>query len=74
MEIINPDSDDAQSERENYEPQYYKYREYAKPKDQVVYPIKSSCGVTKENYKPGVLQPGCPYRNPSGVVDIPSVG
>ena len=44
-----------------------------KPKDQVVYPLKSSCGV-KENYQTGVVQSGCPYKNTSGVVNIESVG
>lgn len=60
---------------EKLEPQYYKYGEYINENNKKVYPLKSACGGsgTVERYQPGVIQSGCPYKNPGGYVGIPSV-
>ena len=36
--------------------------------------LKNSCDSDSvERYQPGVIPSGCPYKNPGGIVGIPSV-
>lgn len=70
------------NEKEHLDPQYYKYGAFMNNQDgkKFIYPSQISCGKQNENaeepkehYQPGVIQSGCPYKNPGGHVGIPSV-
>ena len=81
VEVINEINDSADA-KEHLDPQYYKYGAFMNNQDgkKFIYPSQISCGKQNENaeepkehYQPGVIQSGCPYKNPGGHVGIPSV-